>query len=1152
MLNRPQNHLLVSTNSIKKQSNPSRFFWVSSSSRFKLLLVLNVMLVVSLACSLPGFLGGSPTPTPLPLPLDSEPAEESILPAAPAAPLPPALVESYPPPGAEVALTGPITLYFNQPMDTASVEGALSGQPNLSGHFQWQGDRVVSFTPDAPFSPAADLLINLGSSARSQNGLALLNPLTLAYRTVGFLQASQVLPEPGTLDVNPTSSIVAAFNRPVVPLGAGFTVDSAKPVPAFTISAETDPNPSGRGEWINTSTYIFYPEPALAGGTLYTVNLNPQLSGVDGSPLELGGGATTAPDGTWSFTTAYPRLVSIKPENFSSGVRLDETIVLTFNQPMDAASVTDNFSLLDPQRQLVPGQLAWNEDSTEFTFTANDLFQRFTRYTAVLSASALARGGTELGESFQASFITSPQMGIVTSEPAQGGINPVYSGVTLYFSSQLASEDVLGYITITPAVPNLTSYLMEEKVLMLYGSFAPATDYTLTISTGLEDAWGGRMDAPFTLGFSTAPLEPDLLLTLGSDVLFLTPQDNSLLAQATNVNAVEVSIGSVPLEDFIVMLGPNGYDIRQTYQPGDRQTIQRVLNLSPNRSQPVDIPLTRNNQPLSAGLYYVKMDIDRPTFYGGPYLLVSSDIHLTYKSSTTDVFLWAVNLETQAPVSGAPVVVYDENGTVIARGNTDADGVFHSPIETLSSPYLATYAVLGQPGQANFGMALSNWSYGINPWEFGLLADFNPSDKKIYLYTDRPIYRPGDTVYFRLVSRQLQEGGYVLPATTSQTLRLYDEMGLELAVFELPLSAYGTGSGEYKLLPEAQPGTYRLGDDYNAVWFQVAEYRKPEINLQVEFDKDEILASDQLTGLVNARYFFDAPASNLQLHWAVYAQQDAYLVPGYQVGPIDTNWFYPYPYWILMGMEHSLGFLVAEGDAQTGPDGALALNVPVASGEYLPQSGRYRLTLEVTLKDESSLPVSARARVVVNPAPFIVGVKPDSWTSKAGEQAGFEVLAANWDGEPAGAQSLQADFLQVTWVREQTSEPYLPAQYTPQYTPVGSTDFRTSPQGVARVAFTPPEPGVYQLDIRGDGAQTQVILWVGGPGTPIWPDLPNQRIRLTPAQPAYLPGQTASVFIPNDLGTQVQALVTVEREEILRHEVLHPGGRRGWITASRS
>ena len=61
----------------------------------------------------------------------------------------------------------------------------------------------------------------------------------------------------------------------------------------------------GKGEWLNTSTYIFYPEPALEGGKTYTVRVNPELRGVDGSPLQA--------IESWTFSTAAPRLVSLEP-----------------------------------------------------------------------------------------------------------------------------------------------------------------------------------------------------------------------------------------------------------------------------------------------------------------------------------------------------------------------------------------------------------------------------------------------------------------------------------------------------------------------------------------------------------------------------------------------------------------------------------------------------------------------------------------------------------------------------------------------------------------------------------------------------------------------------------------------------------------------
>ena len=102
----------------------------------------------------------------------------------------------------------------------------------------------------------------------------------------------------GSLGAEP-SGTMAAFNRPVAPLGADPESLSA----AFTL----DPAVEGRGEWINTSTYMYYPEPALAGDTSYIVSLDPALTGADGSPL--------AGTDTWFFTTTPPQLLLVDPED---------------------------------------------------------------------------------------------------------------------------------------------------------------------------------------------------------------------------------------------------------------------------------------------------------------------------------------------------------------------------------------------------------------------------------------------------------------------------------------------------------------------------------------------------------------------------------------------------------------------------------------------------------------------------------------------------------------------------------------------------------------------------------------------------------------------------------------------------------------------
>src|SRR5512143_3188576 len=91
-----------------------------------------LLVVVSLACSLPGLImkGGQPTGTPG---AETTPTALPTQPLPTPYPMPPAIVESDPPSGAELPLDGLVTLYFNQPMRRETVEAALSLQPAQSG-----------------------------------------------------------------------------------------------------------------------------------------------------------------------------------------------------------------------------------------------------------------------------------------------------------------------------------------------------------------------------------------------------------------------------------------------------------------------------------------------------------------------------------------------------------------------------------------------------------------------------------------------------------------------------------------------------------------------------------------------------------------------------------------------------------------------------------------------------------------------------------------------------------------------------------------------------------------------------------------------------------------------------------------------------------
>jgi alpha-2-macroglobulin len=329
----------------------------------RLFTLLSAWVIISMACALPS-LAGAPTSTPSIQLAASQPAASPT----PNTSLPPVLVETEPQPGSTVSLQEGLTFYFNQPMDHSSVEAALQVQPSLGGSFKWQDNLTVKYTPDQPFPPATDLNVKLSTAARAAAGLALSAPVELAYHTAGALRVAQRLPDSNSKDIDPSSAVVVTFNMPVVPLSG----EANQGKPAFTL----DPSAKGRGEWLNTSSYIFYPDPPLLGGTNYTVQLDPGLLS------SLGTALANDPDQpkSWTFNTALPKLTDSTPSS-QNPILLDDSFVLTFNQPMDSASLQQNLVLQDSSGSPVSGKFSWDKNSSVVTFKPDQLLNRDTGYT---------------------------------------------------------------------------------------------------------------------------------------------------------------------------------------------------------------------------------------------------------------------------------------------------------------------------------------------------------------------------------------------------------------------------------------------------------------------------------------------------------------------------------------------------------------------------------------------------------------------------------------------------------------------------------------------------------------------------------------------------------------------------------------------------
>ncbi len=1073
-----------------------------------LALTLNCLLLISLLLTSCG--GAAPTLPSFMAPAASTATTEALATLVQQA-FPLALIETDPPANTVIGHLSPITFYFNQGMNKASVESAFSGLPG--GTFTWTDEATLAFNPSEPYTPNSKLDITIADTVQSASGFGIAEPLQLSYTVADYLRATNLLPKANTTDVEVDAAIAVSFNQPVVPLGA----EALSLPPAFNIT----PPVEGRGEWINTSTYVFYPKPSMQGGTEYTVSVSGDLKTVSGVGLD--GSVVNA----WKFLTSRPRVVSLSPSP-ENPLPPDAAIELTFNQPMDRQSVQSNFFFNAPGGP-VSGSLSWNADDTKLTFTPGRPLLRGTDYALSLGVEAQSKSGMSIGSQYSAALRTYENLAVVSTGADVRSVN-------FKFSAPLATAKYENLVSISPAVNDLSANV-DGMDLYLY-NLEPGTDYLIELLDQIRDQWGQTLSTPFRLEVQTAQLLPNLYVTpMTSTTAFVRPDEPVLSAKTLNVQNTDVTVAPLSLQDFFTL--QSSYDLQQSYTPASTSIYSQTFDLPSNEYADARLVLAQPNTQLLPGLYFV--EIRSPQIQPNSrniHFAASSQVNLTFKLGATEALVWAVDLPSQTPIVSAPVAVYDEAGNSLASGITDANGLWRAGITKTDG---MVFAILGAPGGQDFALAINNWNTGINAWDFGYTQRVQALHTRIYMYTDRPIYRPGQTIYYRGIVRQAFNGRYELPSVDSVPIILNDSQGTQLANINAQLSPYGTFNGQIELSQDAVPGYYTFQNAGLEFYlsFQVADYRKPEINLDVNFLVKEIKQGDTAQANVNARYFFDAPAGNVNVKWSLYAKPSFFYLPNYQTGLIDTDWLDPFRFPAGWDSRY-FGQLLSDSTAQTSPDGTLAINLTAIPKSDLPQL----LTLETTATDETGLPVSARTEITVHPADFYIGLRPDQWVGTARTELGFEVLTADWEKNPSGDKALAAEFKQVRWEKALDEGGY--PTYTPIYTPVSSSNLATGPDGKARLSFIPPNAGTYMLDVSGGGAHSQVLVWVGGTGgTAAWPDLPNQRLELTADKESYKAGETAKVFIPNPFATNSIALVTIERGLISNAEVIPLSGSGG-------
>ena len=310
----------------------------------------------------------------------------------------------------------------------------------------------------------------------------------------------------------------------------------------------------------------------------------------------------------------------------------------------------------------------------------------------------------------------------------------------------------------------------------------------------------------------------------------------------------------------------------------DKQLVARWKQQMPptfvsdNQTLPID--------PLPAGMYLVEATDAHQKAYT---ILMISETALITRTVAGNVLAYAVDRKSGEPVVGASVSL-GLTGLPLMHGTTSGEGVaeFKAPAQPVKPA--------GEQGDGS-GAESKMWVIARRGSDVALVAPYFGSFTNIagttftsYVYTDRPVYRPGHTVHWKGVFRQYAGDSLVLPKFSQAHARITDEQGKVVLDKVVPLSADGTANGDVVLAKDASLGSYSVsvssvqsgGQGFSGyAGFIVEEYRKPEYEVKVSAKKEHVLQGSANEITIDSRYFFGEPVVGAKVKYTI--QQSAHF-----------------------------------------------------------------------------------------------------------------------------------------------------------------------------------------------------------------------------------------------------------------------------------
>src|SRR5271166_2182873 len=711
--------------------------------------------------------------------------------------------------------------------------------------------------------------------------------------------------------------------------------------------------------------------------------------------------------------------------------------------------------------------------------------------------------------------------------------------VCFNFSEQLARKtDFSPYVAVSGS--SNTAISNEDQQICVEG-LKHGERYAIVLRQGLPSAVGEQLLKSADYEIYVRGRSPQAHFAGKAYVL---PRQGQEGAPLVTVNASKVAIDVYRVGDRNLLATVNRDDFLKPIESSradeiESQDGQKVWSGSMdvaselNKDVVTEFPVLDAVGPLQPGVYLITARPWKEKVPGSDETesvqvatqwMVVSDLGLTAISSGDGVHALVQSLGSAGPLSGVELKLVARNNEVLATKTTGADGRIDfdpglSRGKGGSAPGLLV-ATLGS--DYNF-LSLAQTAFDLT--DRGVGGRDAPEGLDAFLYTERGVYRSGETVFATALLRDakgIAKPGLPLTLVVKRPdgveykrATLADE-GLGGRAFAVPLLP-GSAAGKWTIEAYADP----KGDSIGEVEFLLEDYIPERLDFTLRSANPYIDPGEPVELSLDARFLYGAPASDLDVTGAIRLEAvagDALAgFPGYVAGLADDDF--------------NTVEVQFTDKVETDAKGYAALSVDLPEGAA---SRPLEAKLIVDVAEPGGRTVERTLTLPVRPKGAMVGVKKDFDSSlSAGDIATFEAIAVAPDGSRVARKGAEWSLYQVTneyqWFNADGRWSFEPVKSSKRIA-TGTIDIVAD----APVRFsTPMGWGAHRLEVKTlDGEETSFMFDVGWSGTAS-ADTPDNVV-VTLDKTSYAPGDEARLRINSAFaGKATVALVGDKIERFL-------------------